>query len=167
MLPAFTCLVRRTTSKFLTAPPRFVAARPSSECKSKASRLHQLHWFYCIDTDSCSTSGSHSGDCEDFCLLRHNAMYSVQNYMTFRRNISLPSPESKYKPNNTSMKQVGMLVSCLNYSSSLGMEATCSSETSVDFQWISLRYIPEDRTLRYSSFLSVPPITFLENISRY
>jgi hypothetical protein len=33
------------------------------------------------------------------------------------------------------------------YSSTLKMEATCSSETSVDFHRISWRYIPEDRTL--------------------
>jgi hypothetical protein len=28
------------------------------------------------------------------------------------------------------------------------MEATCSSETSVDFQWTTWHYIPEDKTLR-------------------
>jgi hypothetical protein len=39
------------------------------------------------------------------------------------------------------------LVSCLVYSSTLKMEATCSSETSVDLQWTTRRYIPEDRTL--------------------
>jgi hypothetical protein len=39
------------------------------------------------------------------------------------------------------------LVSCLAYSSTLKMAATCSSETSVDFQRITWRYIPEDRTL--------------------
>jgi hypothetical protein len=27
------------------------------------------------------------------------------------------------------------------------MEVTCSSETSVEFQWITPRYIPEDRNL--------------------
>jgi hypothetical protein len=39
------------------------------------------------------------------------------------------------------------LVSCLAYSSTLMMEATCFPETSTDFQRITLRYIPEDRTL--------------------
>jgi hypothetical protein len=40
-----------------------------------------------------------------------------------------------------------MLVSCLSYSSTLKMEATCSPGTSVDFQRASRRHIPEDRTL--------------------
>jgi hypothetical protein len=35
------------------------------------------------------------------------------------------------------------------YSSTLKMEATYSSETSVDFQWTTLRYVPEDRTLHF------------------
>jgi hypothetical protein len=40
------------------------------------------------------------------------------------------------------------LASCLAYSSTLKIEATCSSETSVDFQWTTRRYIPENRTLQ-------------------
>jgi hypothetical protein len=40
-----------------------------------------------------------------------------------------------------------MLVSCLAYSSTLKMEATCCSEMSVDFQWTTRHYIPEHRTL--------------------
>jgi hypothetical protein len=36
-----------------------------------------------------------------------------------------------------------MLVSCLAYSSTLKIEATCSPETLVDFQCITQRYIPE------------------------
>jgi hypothetical protein len=39
------------------------------------------------------------------------------------------------------------MVYCLAFSSTLKMEATCSSETSVDFQRTTRRYIPEDRTL--------------------
>jgi hypothetical protein len=39
-----------------------------------------------------------------------------------------------------------LLVSCLAYSSTLKMEATCSSETSVYFQRTTGRYIPEDGT---------------------
>jgi hypothetical protein len=39
------------------------------------------------------------------------------------------------------------LVSCVAYSSTLKMEATCSSETSVDFQQTTQCYIPEDRAL--------------------
>jgi hypothetical protein len=38
-----------------------------------------------------------------------------------------------------------LLVSCLTYSSTLKMEEICFSETSVDFQRTTRRYIPEDR----------------------
>jgi hypothetical protein len=40
------------------------------------------------------------------------------------------------------------VVSFLAYSSTLKMEATCSFEISVAFQWITWCYIPEDRTLQ-------------------
>jgi hypothetical protein len=40
-----------------------------------------------------------------------------------------------------------VLVSCLAYSLTLKMEATCSCKMLVDFQWTSQRYTPEDRTL--------------------
>jgi hypothetical protein len=39
------------------------------------------------------------------------------------------------------------LVSCLPYSWTLKVEATCYSETTVDFQWNTRLYIPGDRTL--------------------
>jgi hypothetical protein len=35
----------------------------------------------------------------------------------------------------------------MTYSSSLKMEVICSSEMSVDLQWTTQHYIPEDRTL--------------------
>jgi hypothetical protein len=38
------------------------------------------------------------------------------------------------------------LVSCSAYSSTLKMETICSSETPVDFQRTTRRYIPEDGT---------------------
>lgn len=40
-----------------------------------------------------------------------------------------------------------MPVSCMGYSPTLKMEATYSSETSVDFQQATWYYIPEDRTV--------------------
>jgi hypothetical protein len=40
------------------------------------------------------------------------------------------------------------LVSCSAYSSTLKMEALCSSETSVDFQRTTWHYTPKDNTLR-------------------
>jgi hypothetical protein len=41
-----------------------------------------------------------------------------------------------------------MLGSCLANSSTLKMDATCSSKTSVDFQRTAWNYIPRDRTLQ-------------------
>jgi hypothetical protein len=35
------------------------------------------------------------------------------------------------------------------------MEAICSSETSVDTQWTTWRYIPEDGTLQSSFYLKI------------
>jgi hypothetical protein len=40
-----------------------------------------------------------------------------------------------------------MLLSCLAYSSTMKIDATCSFETSVDIQLTKPRYIPEERTL--------------------
>jgi hypothetical protein len=47
-----------------------------------------------------------------------------------------------------------MLVSCLIYSSSQMMKVTRSSETSVEFQLTTWRYIPEDRTLQAERYPS-------------
>jgi hypothetical protein len=44
-----------------------------------------------------------------------------------------------------------IIVSYLAYFRTLKMEPTCSSETSADFQPITRRYIPEDRTLLFKS----------------
>jgi hypothetical protein len=38
------------------------------------------------------------------------------------------------------------LVSCMSYSSTVKVEATCSFETSVDFQWTARYYILENIT---------------------
>jgi hypothetical protein len=44
------------------------------------------------------------------------------------------------------------LVSCLAYSSTLKMEVTCFSETSVDFQRTTRRYMPGDTTLQMAGW---------------
>jgi hypothetical protein len=76
-----------------------------------------------------------SNTSEEYYLLGHNAMQSVESQLTFRRNMFPPSSWLKNKP-ETSMKSSGkQLVSCLAYFFTLKMEAISSSETSVDFQW--------------------------------
>jgi hypothetical protein len=68
---------------------------------------------------------------------------------TFRRNISPPSLGSKNKTEQETRLKAGGKQSrtCSVYFSTLKMEATCSSETSIYFQRIIRRYIREDRTL--------------------
>jgi hypothetical protein len=50
------------------------------------------------------------------------------------------------EPLSSSEDTCFMLVSCMSYSSTLKMKATCYSETSVDCQWTTEHYIPEERT---------------------
>jgi hypothetical protein len=52
------------------------------------------------------------------------------------------------------------LISCLAYST-LNIEATCYSETSVDFQRTTRRYIPEERTLRNHSCENLKSYTWI------
>jgi hypothetical protein len=48
------------------------------------------------------------------------------------------------------------LVSCLASSLTLKMEMTCSSKTSVDFQWTTQHHIPEDRMLPWYKLFGLP-----------
>jgi predicted membrane protein len=81
----------------------------------------------------------------------HTGSYGVQRRVvrfsqpTFRRNISQVASRAQL---TTWFK----LASCLAYTSILKVEAR-SSETSVDFQRITRRYITKERTLRTSQFL--------------
>jgi hypothetical protein len=54
-------------------------------------------------------------------------------------------------------------VSRTAYSSTLKMNEICSSETSVDFQLSTQRYIPEDRTLQYLYFCGRSKIVLVRN----
>jgi hypothetical protein len=62
----------------------------------------------------------------------------------------MPYPFSglKSKPSKSLLTSCFMLVSYLAYYSILNMETIYSIETSVDFQFNTWNYIPEDRTLR-------------------
>jgi hypothetical protein len=83
-------------------------------------------------------------------LLEYIAVWSVESQPTFRRNISPPSSGSKNKqrkkPAELCLPPAFTLVSCSAYFLTLKMEATCSSETSVDFQRTTRRFIPDDTT---------------------
>jgi hypothetical protein len=45
-----------------------------------------------------------------------------------------------------------VLTAVVPYYSTIKMEATCTAETSVDFQLIARRYIPEGRRLHFNRF---------------
>jgi hypothetical protein len=61
--------------------------------------------------------------------------------------------QARNKPGISACHIAFTLVSYLAYSSALKMEATYSSETLVEFQRTTRRYIPEDITLISSCFL--------------
>jgi hypothetical protein len=79
-----------------------------------------------------------------------NAMQSFEFQPTFRRNMSPP-----FSGSDCYLLHNGFL---LGLFSTLKMEATCSSETSVDFQRIARCYVLEDKTLQlqFDRLLFVP-----------
>jgi hypothetical protein len=90
---------------------------------------------------------------EEFCLLGYTPCSRLK---VNRRFGGTRRPHHHSRIISRAWKQVASraftLVSCSTYSSILNMEAICSSETSVDFQWTTRRYIPEDRTLHNHRF---------------
>jgi hypothetical protein len=58
----------------------------------------------------------------------------------------------KQAANRAGLPPAVSLVSGLAFSSILKLEATCPSETSVDFERNTRRYIPEERTLQRKCF---------------
>jgi hypothetical protein len=68
------------------------------------------------------------------------------------RNLSIlvrksPGKRLLERPKQSLLAACFMLDSYLAYYSTLKMKAVCSSETSIDFQRTTWRYIPEDRLL--------------------
>jgi hypothetical protein len=93
----------------------------------------------------------YSGSYEELYLLGFNAVWSLGSQPTFRRNISklgLPPPFT--------------LASVSTYST-LMMEAICSSERSIDFQWTIRRYIPEESPLLVSIQLVQANIVLIQS----
>jgi hypothetical protein len=77
--------------------------------------------------------------------LRFGGTYRL--HLQRRRNM-FSKPANKQVASSFCLPPACALVSCSAYSSTLKMEAICSSDTSVDFQRTTCSYIPEDNTLR-------------------
>jgi hypothetical protein len=88
---------------------------------------------------------------EEFCLLRYNTVQSIGVDREFGRTcrFHLQSCSVSRARNNQQAKPIPcfVLVSCLFYFATLKTDATCSSETSVDFQRTTWRSTPEDISL--------------------
>jgi hypothetical protein len=92
----------------------------------------------------------------------YNAVFSVESQPTFRRNMPPSSPVSK---NKQTLSPPFTLVYCSAYFFTLKMEAVCPSDTSVNTQRTTRRYIPQDGTLQVPSIVS--PLYWLDwTISR-
>jgi hypothetical protein len=61
----------------------------------------------------------------------------------------------KHVASSALLASCSMLVPCWAYSPTMKIEATCSSESSVDFQRTAGRYIPEDRSLPNEMWIMV------------
>jgi hypothetical protein len=78
-------------------------------------------------------------------LANTRQLYKFPQEMTFR-NLTKKETSTKYASIRALSAAWFMLLSCLAYFYDLKMEATCSSETSVNFQQ-TWHYITEDRTI--------------------
>jgi hypothetical protein len=100
-----------------------------------------------------------SGDSEEYDLC---AMYFGRSQPVFQRNMLSPSSGSKSKPNKKpALSRLTLLLPgycwfCAWLTSSLKMEARCSSKTLVDLCQTTLHYNPEDCILQMSIWLKIP-----------
>jgi hypothetical protein len=83
-----------------------------------------------------------------YILLWCNTTWFDRCSLTFRMNIWPPFSGSKSNPSKwPGRSRFCLLSTCLTCSSALKIEAVCSSETLVNFYWITWCYITEDTTL--------------------
>jgi hypothetical protein len=70
----------------------------------------------------------------------------------FHLQVQRKNQARNWSKNKRSLSPAFTPVSCLTYSSALKMEAIYSSEVSADFQFNTLRYVPEDTILYYFNY---------------
>jgi hypothetical protein len=139
-------------SRFLM---RYVETRGPKTC-TKPSWLHQ-DWHYeqknwLMETAKQLSKAYNLGFSQRslwraLYLLGYNAVYSTGSQSKFRRNMS---PLSSGLQSTVLLATCFTLVYSLAYSSTLKKKATCTSETPIDFQRITRRYISVDGTFQVS-----------------
>jgi hypothetical protein len=89
---------------------------------------------------------------DDECRAVGGIRISRGNRSTRRKHATVPCPskiphELTWARTQAAEELVAyyMLVSCFAYSTNLKMEAMSTTETSANFHWIALRYVPEGR----------------------
>jgi hypothetical protein len=80
--------------------------------------------------------GSERSFVEEYYLLRYNALSVEKSF----------DVAEKHAASIFGLPPAFMPVACISYST-LKMEAICSSEKLVDFQWTTQHYVPQDITL--------------------
>jgi hypothetical protein len=90
-------------------------------------------------------------------MLAANTYKNMSTYLFICVHVKIPNRMNGISRNFTlgilfclCLTPAFMMISCSDYSSTLKMENIYSSETSVDFQQTTRRYIPEDTTLLQS-----------------
>jgi hypothetical protein len=135
-----------------------------------SSKCHTVCWYFLLMYEQEWESGadfSYIMDFEELHLLGYNAVYCIESQPAFQRNLSSPSSGPKNKPMKKpawNLTPTFILVSCLAYHSTLKIEETCSSETSVDFQQTTRRHIPDDRPLHSHGCENIIDFDFLFQI---
>jgi hypothetical protein len=107
-----------------------------------------------------------------YCLINGyqqlNLFYSLP-YRLGVRNSSFIANRTILNRSACYLLHAGFFFFCLAHSSTMEMEKICFSAVSVDFQQITCRYIPEDRTLhnhRYENLKSYRTILVYNNMTR-
>jgi hypothetical protein len=146
----------RTTDFFEAVALHYTSKRRPNFSKRKYSNCRTgKETLNCLQGSACHTCGTCHGSWWMFQLRIRDSICSVRTLASLRLFwIKLRCYHTTTfllnfgRVSHANIANSFMLVRCFSYSSTLKMEVTCSSETSVDFQRTTQRYIPEYRSLQ-------------------